>query len=179
MSTQEIINIGTLPNDGEGDPLRVAFAKINNNFTNLFATTTNTDSSYSLGNTAGQVIFETSVDTFTMGELFIYTADATTLESQTIQLSAQINQAKDDVKFTGYGSTFFGAPLATYDMTVSGGNVQVLANPLVNDTLFHFIGSQTLWIGANVAGLFIGLDGYANSVMSTESTEIITSEQTA
>ncbi len=29
MATQEIINIGTLPNDGEGDPLRVAFAKIN------------------------------------------------------------------------------------------------------------------------------------------------------
>ena len=29
---QEIINIGTLPNDGEGDPLRVAFGKINNNF---------------------------------------------------------------------------------------------------------------------------------------------------
>ena len=25
--TQEIINIGTTPNDGEGDPLRTAFAK--------------------------------------------------------------------------------------------------------------------------------------------------------
>ena len=29
---QEIINIGALPNDGSGDPLRVAFQKINNNF---------------------------------------------------------------------------------------------------------------------------------------------------
>ena len=34
--SQEIINIGTLPNDGSGDPLRVAFQKINNNFTQLF-----------------------------------------------------------------------------------------------------------------------------------------------
>jgi hypothetical protein len=36
MYTQEIINIGASPNDGQGDPLRTAFAKINNNFTSLF-----------------------------------------------------------------------------------------------------------------------------------------------
>ena len=34
--TQEIINIGAVPNDGEGDPLRTAFQKINNNFTQLY-----------------------------------------------------------------------------------------------------------------------------------------------
>ena len=34
--TQQIINVGTLPNDGEGDPLRVAFQKINENFTQTF-----------------------------------------------------------------------------------------------------------------------------------------------
>lgn len=33
---QEIINIGALPNDGSGDPMRVAFAKVNNNFSALF-----------------------------------------------------------------------------------------------------------------------------------------------
>lgn len=33
---QRIINIGTLPNDRSGDPLRVAFEKINSNFTELF-----------------------------------------------------------------------------------------------------------------------------------------------
>jgi hypothetical protein len=33
---QEVINIGALPNDGQGDPLRVAFQKINNNFAKLF-----------------------------------------------------------------------------------------------------------------------------------------------
>lgn len=36
--TQEIINVGTLPNDGTGDPLRTAFDKINNNFSNIFST---------------------------------------------------------------------------------------------------------------------------------------------
>ena len=36
--TQEVIDIGTAPNDGLGDPLRTAFAKTNNNFSQLFST---------------------------------------------------------------------------------------------------------------------------------------------
>ena len=32
MAVQETINIGALPNDGDGDPLRTAVGKINNNF---------------------------------------------------------------------------------------------------------------------------------------------------
>ena len=35
---QQVINIGTAPNDGLGDPLRTAFGKTNNNFTQLFST---------------------------------------------------------------------------------------------------------------------------------------------
>ena len=177
MATQEIINIGALPNDGEGDPLRVAFGKINNNFSNLFSTFVNTSSSYTVGNTSNQVIFETPANTFTMGQMYIYSADATTEESQTIQLFAQLNQVGDDVKFTGYGSTFFGNALSTYDMTVAGGNVQILANPLTSDTLFHFIGSQNLWVGANVEGLLIGIDGYVDSVISTENDLNVETEQ--
>jgi hypothetical protein len=179
MATQEIINIGTLPNDGEGDPLRVAFAKINNNFSNLFATFVNTESSYTVGNSSGQVIFETPANTFTMGEMFIYTADSLTEESQTIQLFAQLNQAGNAVKFAGYGSTFFGNALSSYDMAVAGGNVQIIANPLTPNTLFHFIGSQNLWMGANVMGLFVGLDGYVDSIMTTQNNLAIETEQPA
>ena len=35
---QQIINVGTTPNDGLGDPLRTAFTKTNDNFNQLFAT---------------------------------------------------------------------------------------------------------------------------------------------
>lgn len=35
---QEIINVGLTPNDGAGDPLRTAFEKCNNNFTELYST---------------------------------------------------------------------------------------------------------------------------------------------
>lgn len=34
--TQQIINIGATPNDAQGDPLRVAYNKINQNFTELY-----------------------------------------------------------------------------------------------------------------------------------------------
>ena len=35
---QELINVGAAPNDGLGDPIRTAFIKTNNNFTELFGT---------------------------------------------------------------------------------------------------------------------------------------------
>jgi hypothetical protein len=35
--TQQIVNIGSGPNDSSGDPLRVAFNKINNNFIELYS----------------------------------------------------------------------------------------------------------------------------------------------
>jgi hypothetical protein len=34
--TQQIINVGNAPNDGEGDPIRTAFIKSNDNFTQLY-----------------------------------------------------------------------------------------------------------------------------------------------
>jgi hypothetical protein len=177
MSTQEIINIGTLPNDGEGDPLRVAFGKINNNFANLFPTAINTSSSYSVGDAPGQLIFETDANTFTIAQLYVYAADPTGNNSQSMQLNAQINQDLDDAKFSAVGTSVFGTPLTTYSMQVAGGNVQLLADPIQDTTIFHFIGSQIIWTGANVEGLLIGLDGYTNAVVSTENDLTIETEQ--
>lgn len=178
MAAQEIINIGTLPNDGEGDPLRVAFGKINNNFSNLFATFVNTSSSFTVGNAPGQLIFETPANTFTVGEMTVYSADINTNNSQAIKLFAQIDQLGTNIKFTGTGATFFGNALTSYDMVVSDGNVQILANPLIDEPLFHFIGSQNLWIGADIPGIPIELDGYvANSTMATEVDQTVTTEQ--
>jgi hypothetical protein len=177
MSTQEIINIGTLPNDGEGDPLRVAFGKSNNNFANLFPTAINTSSSYSVGDAPGQLIFETDANTFTIAQLYVYAADPTGNNSQSMQLNAQINQDLDDAKFSAVGTSVFGTPLTTYSMQVAGGNVQLLADPIQDTTIFHFIGSQIIWTGANVEGLLLGLDGYTNAVVSTENDLTIETEQ--
>lgn len=39
--TQQIINTGALPNDGTGDTIRVAYTKINSNFTEVYAAIVN------------------------------------------------------------------------------------------------------------------------------------------
>ena len=110
MAEQEIVIIGALPNDGQGDPLRVAFGKINNNFANLFSTSISTETVYTVGNVANQVIFETTANTFTMGNFQIKSADPGTVDQQNIELFSQISSNLADIKWTGSGGTLVGDP---------------------------------------------------------------------
>ena len=54
--TQKIINIGTSPNKGDGDPLRTAFSKINDNFNELYARTGDDIQIPALGGNGGKVL---------------------------------------------------------------------------------------------------------------------------
>lgn len=175
MSNQEIINIGTLPNDGEGDPLRVAFGKINNNFSELFSTSTFTSNAFTVGTTV-QSIFQYPLSEFTQGQFSIKSTDMSSGNSQSIILNAQLNSTKDDIKFTGFGSLFFGDPVTTYDMEVEGGNVKITCTPLVNATVFHFVSSKVLFRGEDIPGLAIELDGFQDSILATENNLTITTE---
>ena len=59
--TQQVINIGTTANDGAGDPLRTAYSKCNNNFSELYSrlqTTPPTTSTGEVGDTAGMTAYE-------------------------------------------------------------------------------------------------------------------------
>lgn len=58
--TQQTINIGSAPNDGTGDPARTAFTKVNNNFTELYATATN----QAPAGTTGQIQYKATSSTF-------------------------------------------------------------------------------------------------------------------
>lgn len=176
MATQEIINIGTLPNDGEGDPLRVAFAKINNNFTNLFSTATSTTETLTIGITPDQVIWQVPKTQFTHGTFQIRSGDPGTPDSQDITITAQIVNNLDGVRWTGFATTFNGNAVSTYDMDVSGGNVRILATPLANVVLQHFISSTISYVDVNDDALAIQLDGYVDSIMTTENDLIITTE---
>lgn len=179
LYSQEIINIGANPNDGSGDPLRVAFEKINNNFSNLFQTFVNSTIAYTFGNTAGQVVFEAPASTFTEGQFYIKSLNGGTSNSQSIQLFAQINNSGDEVKFSGYGSTFFGDPISRYDMDydAGSGNVRILVEPLVNDDLTHYIASQIMWAGPNVVGMNMLTE--LGEPLGTENDIPLTTEQPA
>lgn len=166
---QEFINIGALPNDGTGDPLRVAFEKINNNFTNLFYTATTTTSIYTLNNVANQVILEVPVSQFTQGSFQIRSSDISNQDSQDITITSQITNNLVNVKWSGYGTTFNGNALTRYDMDVVSSNVRLKVNPLVNKVLLHFISSTVTYIGETPAGSDIELDGYTSgTLMLTE-----------
>jgi hypothetical protein len=136
---QEIINIGTLPNDGEGDPLRVAFGKINNNFSSLFSTATVTNESNTSGVTANQVIWQTPVVDFTQGKFQVLSANPLNNHSQNITISAYVLPDASNVKWTGYATTFNGNAVTTYNMDIVSSNVRLTATPLVNANLQHFV----------------------------------------
>lgn len=142
---QQYINIGTTPNDGNGDPLRTAFTKINNNFSNLFLTTVNTSSVNTTGLTANQVIYTHPANTFTQGVFQIRSSNSA--NSQSITISAQISNSNTSVKFTGSGLTFIGNAVANYDMDVNSGNVRILVSPIANANITHFIASQVTFNG--------------------------------
>lgn len=142
-SSQEIINIGALPNDGTGDPLRTAFDKINNNFSNLFATASSPSIATTSGNVAGQVIYSTEIIGFSQAQFVIRSSDDST-NSQNITISAQLSNDNASVQFSAYGTTFIGNAVCRYDMEVDSANVRILCDPLVNGNLTHLVFTQLM-----------------------------------
>jgi VCBS repeat-containing protein len=177
ITSYEVVNVGLLPNDGEGDPLRVAFQKINNNFANLYAVAAVDSFSYTVGNSI-QAIFEYPTANFTHGTFQIRSSDTDGNSSQDVTIQAQVNNSNTAVKFTAYSTTLFGNALCRYDMDIAGPNVVLYVQPLeANLVIQHFITSSITWVGESVPGLQIELDGYvASSVMTTENGLIIETE---
>lgn len=175
---QEYINIGASPNDGNGDPLRTAFSKINNNFSNLFLTTTTTSTAYTSGNTANQVIFQVPVVEFYQGEFQIRSSDSGTPDMQNITLTASITNNLDGVRFSGHSTLFRGNAICRYNMDVSAGNVRILINPLADIGIEHFIAAYITYPDQVVIpGIEIALNGYANGyLLGTENNLILTTE---
>jgi len=172
--TIEVINIGANPNDGQGDPLRTAFTKINNNFAFLSSTGFNTLETLTTG-LLQQPIFATSVDTFTQATFQINSINPLTSDSQNIVINASIQNNLLDIKWTGHSTIFFGTPVTTYDMAVEDGNVILYANPLVDAQLSHFIAYQVTW-NEVLPGLDLELEN-GDGVLVTENDEFLTTEQ--
>lgn len=175
MATLEVINVGAAANDGTGDPLRVAFEKVNNNFANLWATGYNTVQAVSTGNTAGQLIWTIPVTSFTQAAFQINSSDQSGNNSQNIVINAAINNPKTSVKWTGHSTTFFGNAVTNYDMNVTAGNVNLVVNPIGNATLTHWISYQVT-DDPIIPGSYLVLNQNASNALATENTLAITTE---
>ena len=177
--SQEVINIGTVANDGEGDPLRVAFQKINNNFTQLFTAGFETYQSTTFDNTPDQVIFEIPANLFTQGTFQINSANPGTVDSQNIILVASIYNDGTDVGWTGRNTIVINdAVVSGYDINIEpiSGNLQVLVTPIPDATLNHLISAQ-VQVANFTLGTPIGIEGFANTALATEANLVITTEQ--
>lgn len=174
MSIQ-VVNVGGLPNDGEGDPLRTAFQKINNNFAYLQQTSTNITSSVTLNNTANQVIFQYPADEFTMGLFQIKSFRDDNNDSQCVFIGAETYNDLSSVKFTVYGITNVGNWLTQYGMDVNSGNVRILVSPLQNEVITHFISYQITYIGDLGLGVPMISEG-GNSLITETGNVFISTE---
>jgi hypothetical protein len=143
----QLVNTGALPNDGEGDPLRTAFQKINNNFIFMQQASTNITSAVTIGDAPDQVIFEYPADEFTQALIQVQTYREDNNDSQNALIGASIHNDGTNVSFTTYGITNVGNWLTQYDMDVSGGNVRLLVSPLQDATINHFISYQVTYAG--------------------------------
>jgi len=143
----QLVNTGALPNDGEGDPLRTAFQKINNNFVFMQQTSTNIASAVTSSDLPDQSIWEYPADEFTQCLIQIQSYREDNNDSQNALIGASIYNDQSDVKYTIYGITNVGNWLTQYDMDVSGGNVRLLVTPLQNLAIQHFISYQVTFAG--------------------------------
>jgi len=173
--TQLVINIGTVPNDGDGDPLRTAFQKVNNNFTQLFTTGVFTTETYTFDDSSNQVIFETAANLFTQGNFQINSSNPDTEDSQNISLTVSISSDLTSVQWVGFNSLVFNDPVTTYDVDIDSGNVRILASPLIDTTLFHFIAAQ-ITFSENIPGTPLELEGTSGNILGTENLLPITTE---
>lgn len=77
--TYEIINLGEIPNDGTGDPLRVAFTKINNNFATIASTTASGNINGSLQFISISNVGGTEIKSFLGSENLVFDTDNNSL----------------------------------------------------------------------------------------------------
>jgi hypothetical protein len=172
---QEIINIGAQANDGEGDPLRTAFTKVNNNFSQLFATAYNTAEIVTYGNTA-QEIFSIAANAFTQGTFQINSVDPDTLDSQNITITAAIKDTEAGVTYSGHSTLFNGNAITQYSMIVADGNVMLLVQPFITGQMVNFLNYQVTYNNA-VSGMSLLVNQSSANVLGTEYLQPITTQQ--
>lgn len=170
----QLVNTGALPNDGEGDPLRTAFQKINNNFIFMQQASTQITSSVTLNNAPNQSIWEYPADEFTQCIIQIQSYREDNNDSQNALIGASIYNDLSDVKYTIYGVTNVGNWLTSYDMDVEGGNVRLIVSPLQNVPITHFISYQVTYSGDLGLGVGMITEGGASLVTETGNVTITT-----
>jgi len=184
---REIINIGASPNDGQGDPIRTAFTKTNNNFSELYGrsqATPPTSLTGVLGDVAGMTAYDQEYYYYCFqdfdGSSVIWRQVPNAAVANVAVLSATGN-ITSDLYFIGNGSQLTGVVAAAPTSIVNGttnvttaenGNANISIGGTGNVAVFTTAGlditgtaSATGAItGASFTGAGTGLTGTAASL---------------
>jgi hypothetical protein len=104
---QQIVNVGTYPSDHTGDPLRIAFTKINENFTDIYNGNVSVNGTVSsVAGRTGNVVLNVNdvfgaasfanvaaASLYTMGNYHNWNGNVTTISSALDQLAARLKSA--------------------------------------------------------------------------------------
>jgi hypothetical protein len=198
---REIINIGTTPNDGLGDPIRTAFTKTNTNFSELFARSQSTPPTTlvgALGDVAGMTAYDQEYYYYCFqnydGSSVIWREVPNAAVANVAIVSATGNITSDTF-FIGNGSQLTGVVAASPTAVVNGttnitaaasGNANVSVAGTSNVAVFTTTGLDITGIvsasgnvtGSAFVGAGTGLTGTAASLTAGTAT-VATSATTA
>jgi hypothetical protein len=139
---QQVINIGSVANDGTGDPLRDAFDKVNDNFTELYSddmgdvNSVNGSGGITASPTTGNVVVSLDDDSITYAKLGTEFTTSAALATDVDFSTAQV-----------FTKTLTGATTLTFSNTAIG---------MVKDLVITGDFALTLPAGSTVAGTYNG-----------------------
>ena len=185
MTTQQIIDVGPLPNDGQGDPLRTAFQITNDNFSNIWAS----------GPVGSQVVISNNVISTNQTNLeLILQGNGTgtvTLASTTVPgIDGVYDLGSSTQRFDSiYGQYFYGNGAFITGITGQGPNVSFSPSPPIaprsgdiwiqSTTAIQYIyfndGNSSQWAEMEAYQSFSGGGGNGNIDLTEVSSDIIPS----
>lgn len=150
-----LINLGSSPNSGDGDSIRLAFTKINNNFLTLFTATS--DITTATATTIGLVKPGEGLVVSPDGALSV-TGESST---STVNILDDSNNPAVEIisrsgSFTLPSNTTTSLPLFSFDTTIyRNAMIEIVANDLTENSIDHASNYFVTWINntANVVGL--------------------------
>jgi hypothetical protein len=143
---KQVINIGTVANDGTGDPLRTAFDKVNDNFTELY-----NDDAGDVNSVNGQT-----------GTVVLDSDDISEGSTNEYLLADSVTYAKLGAEFTTTSALSTNVDFSTaqvFTKTLSGATTLTFSNTaigMVKDLVITGDHALTLPAGSTVAGTYDG-----------------------
>jgi hypothetical protein len=165
--TQYVINIGAIPNDGTGDPLRTAFNDVNLNFDQVWATglvgsnITIANNAILTTNTNGNLILNPN-------GVGVVVANAHVIPDQNRIRNLGSGAKNWDTVYAWYGQ--FGGDISIGGNLTVTGNVIELGNVTTDSKTIHLSNSSSTSSAANLSGIVVGANSNIASFLYNATT---------